>query len=331
VELALLVAVIVFALAFDFTNGFHDTANAVATSVSTRALSPRAAVLVASIANLAGAFATTAVAKTVGKGIIDANLATEETILAALIGAITWNLITWWLGLPSSSSHALIGGLIGAAIAQSGLAGVEWSSVWHKVVIPAVVAPVVAFAGAYLLLLAIFWVFNWASPGIVNRGFRLGQLASGTWVAFTHGANDAQKTMGVIALALFTYGAIDTFYIPTWVIVVSGVTIAAGTYVGGWRIMRTLGQRLYSMEPASGFSAQTCAGTTIYLATHFGYPLSTTQVISGAVMGAGATKRFSAVRWGVAGNIVVAWLLTLPAAGLVAAVCYVPIQAIFGG
>ena len=330
-ELALLVLVIVFALGFDFTNGFHDTANAIATSVSTRALTPRAAVLVAAVANLAGAFATTAVAKTVGKGIIDSSLATTETILAALIGAITWNLITWWLGLPSSSSHALIGGLIGAAIAQSGLAGVEWTSVKDKVVIPALVAPVLAFATGYLLLLAIFWVFKWASPGIVNRGFRLGQLASGTFVAFTHGANDAQKTMGVIALGLFTYGAIDTFYIPWWVIVSSGLTIAAGTYVGGWRIMRTLGQRLYSMEPASGFSAQTCAGATIYLATGVGYPLSTTQVISGAVMGAGATKRFSAVRWGVAGNIVVAWLLTMPAAGLVAAVCYFPIDAIFGG
>ena len=330
-ELALLVLVVVFALGFDFTNGFHDTANAVATSVSTRALSPRVAVLVASIANLAGAFATTAVAKTIGQGIIDANLATEETLLAALIGAITWNLITWRLGLPSSSSHALIGGLIGAALAQSGTAGVEWSGVWHKVVIPALVAPVLAFVAAYLLLLAIFWIFNWASPGFANRGFRLGQLASGTFVAFTHGANDAQKTMGVIALALFTYGAIDTFYIPWWVILASGLTIAAGTYVGGWRIMRTLGQRLYSMEPAAGFSAQTCAGTAIYLATAVGYPLSTTQVISGAVMGAGATKRFSAVRWGVAGNIVVAWLLTLPAAGIVAAACYIPIQAIFGG
>ena len=330
-ELLLLVIVIVFALGFDFTNGFHDTANAIATSVSTRALTPRAAVLVAAVANLAGAFATTAVAKTVGTGIINSNLVTTETILAALIGAITWNLITWRLGLPSSSSHALIGGLIGAAIAQSGLAGVEWTGVKDKVVIPALVAPALAFVGGYILLLAIFWILKWASPGIVNRGFRLGQLASGTFVAFTHGANDAQKTMGVIALALFTYGTIDTFYIPWWVIVMSGLTIAAGTYAGGWRIMRTLGQRLYSIEPAAGFSAQTCAGATIWLATRLGYPLSTTHVISGAVMGAGATKRFSAVRWGVAGNIVVAWLVTLPAAALVAAVCYFPIKAIFGG
>jgi PiT family inorganic phosphate transporter len=328
-ELALLVVVIVFALAFDFTNGFHDTANAVATSVGTRALTPRVAVLIAAVANLAGAFVTTAVAKTVGSGIVDANLVTTKTVFAALIGAIAWNLATWRLGLPSSSSHALIGGLIGAAIAQAGSAGVEWDGVWQKVVKPALVAPVLAFVAGYALLLAIFWMLKWASPGIANRGFRLGQLASGTFMAFTHGSNDAQKTMGVIALALFTYGAIDDFYIPTWVIFVSGLAIALGTYAGGWRIMRTLGQGLYSMEPPAGFTSQTCAGATIWLATRLGYPLSTTHVVSGAVMGAGATKRFSAVRWGVAGNIVVAWLLTLPAAGLIAAVSYFPIEAIF--
>jgi len=326
---ALLVIVVVVALGFDFTNGFHDTANAVATSVSTRALTPRLAVLIAAGANLAGAFVTTAVAKTVGKGIIDSGLATTKTVLAALIGAIVWNLLTWWFGLPSSSSHALIGGLMGAALAQSGSSGVLWHGVAHKVVIPALVAPSLAFAGAFVLLLAIYWLFVRITPGVANRGFRLGQLASGTWVAFTHGANDAQKTMGVIALALFANGSIHTFYIPTWVIVAAGLAIAAGTYVGGWRIMRTLGQRLYSMEPPAGFAAQTTAGVTIYLATHFGYPLSTTHVISGSVLGAGATKRLSAVRWGVAGNIVVAWLLTLPAAGLVAAACYWPVEAIF--
>ena len=205
-DLALLVIVVVVALGFDFTNGFHDTANAVATSVSTRALSPRLAVLVASAANLAGAFVTTAVASTVGKGIIDSNLATTKTVFAALIGAIAWNLFTWWLGLPSSSSHALIGGLIGAALAQSGTAGVEWNGVVHKVIIPALVAPPLAFGAAFLFLLGLFWLFRRASPGGAHRGFRLGQLASGTFMAFTHGANDAQKTMGVIALALFTYG-----------------------------------------------------------------------------------------------------------------------------
>jgi PiT family inorganic phosphate transporter len=329
VDNVLLVVVVIVALGFDFTNGFHDTANAVATSVSTRALSPRLAVLVAAIANLAGAFVTTAVAKTVGKGIIDTGLANEKTVLAALIGAIVWNLITWWRGLPSSSSHALIGGLVGAALVQSGSKGVQWHGLAHNVAFPALLAPAIAFAGAFALLLAIYWLLVWITPGVANRSFRLGQLASGTWVAFTHGANDAQKTMGVIALALFESGHISHFYIPTWVIVAAGLAIGAGTYVGGWRIMRTLGQRVYSMEPPSGFAAQTTAGVTIWFATHLGYPLSTTHVISGAVMGAGATKRLSAVRWGVAGNIFVAWLLTIPAAGLVAAALYWPVVAIF--
>src|ERR671934_854480 len=286
----LLVVVIVVALGFDFTNGFHDTANAVATSVSTRALPPRLAVLIAAVANLAGAFVTTAVAKTVGKGVIDSGLATTTTVLAAVLGAIAWNLLTWWFGLPSSSSHALIGGLIGAAIVQSGTKGVEWHSIAHKVLIPALVAPALAFGAAFALLLLLYWLIGtWVTPGLGNRGFRLGQLGTGTWVAFTHGANDAQKTMGVIALALFANGSISHFYIPTWVKIAAGVAIAAGTYVGGWRIMRTLGQRIYGMQPEGGFAAQTTAGVTIYLATHFGYPLSTTHVISGAVMGAGAT------------------------------------------
>jgi inorganic phosphate transporter, PiT family len=329
VNTILLWVVVIVALGFDFTNGFHDTANAVATSVSTRALSPRLAVLIASIANLAGAFVTTAVAKTVGKGIIDTSLATEKTVLAALLGAIAWNLLTWYLGLPSSSSHALIGGLIGAALAQSGADAVKWHDIAHKVIIPAIASPVLGFAGAFLLLLAIFWVFRHVTPGVANRGFRLGQLGSGTWVAFTHGANDAQKTMGVIALALFEAGKIDHFYIPTWVIVAAGLAIGAGTYAGGWRIMRTMGQRIFSLEPASGFAAQTSGGTVIYGATHFGFPVSTTHVVSGSVMGAGATKRFSAVRWGVAGNIVFAWLLTIPAAAAVAAALYWPVEAIF--
>jgi PiT family inorganic phosphate transporter len=320
----LLVVVVLVALGFDFTNGFHDTANAVATSVSTRALSPRLAVLIAAVANLAGAFVTTAVAKTVGKGIIDTGLATEKTVLAALVGAIVWNLITWRAGLPSSSSHALIGGLVGAAIAQSGLEGVQWHGLVHSVAIPAIAAPAIAFAAAFGLLLAIYWLLVWMNPGTANRTFRFGQLASGTWVAFTHGANDAQKTMGVIALALFEAGHLSHFYIPTWVIVSAGLAIAAGTYVGGWRIMRTLGQRVVNMEPASGFAAQITAGATIYMATKLGYPLSTTHVISGSVLGSGATKRLSAVRWGVAGNMVVAWLLTIPAAGL-----YWPVQGIF--
>jgi inorganic phosphate transporter, PiT family len=329
-DLTLLVVVIVVALAFDFTNGFHDTANAVATSVSTRALSPRLAVLIAAVANLAGAFVTTAVAKTVGKGIIDLGHITNQTLLAALLGAITWNLITWWLGLPSSSSHALIGGLVGAALAQAGENGVLWHGVVHKVAIPALWAPTLAFGTAFVLLLAIYWVFQWMTPGIANRSFRLGQLATGTWVAFTHGANDAQKTMGVIAAALAIHGGHpDDLRIDRWVIASAGLAIAAGTYSGGWRIMKTLGQRVYQMEPPSGFAAQASAGAVIYASTKYGYPLSTTHVVSGAVMGAGATKRLSAVRWGVAGNIVFAWVLTLPAAALVAAGMWFVVEGIF--
>ena len=275
--------VVVVALGFDFTNGFHDTANAVATSVSTRALSPRLAVLIAALANLGGAFVTTAVAKTVGKGIIDTGLATEKTVLAALLGAIAWNLLTWWRGLPSSSSHALIGGLIGAALVQSGSKGVEWHGVVHKVAFPALVSPALGFAGAFVLLLVIYWVFVWVTPGVANRGFRIGQFASGTWVAFTHGANDAQKTMGVIALALFEAHKIDHFYIPAWVIVAAGLSIGAGTYVGGWRIMRTLGQRVFQMDPPARFAAQAASGAVIYVSTRYGYPLSTTHVVSGSV------------------------------------------------
>ena len=227
--MTLLVIVVAVGLIFDFTNGFHDTANYVATWVGTRALSPRVAVLVSAAANLAGAFVTTAVAKTVGKGLIDTGLATDKTVLAALLGAIAWNLATWWLGLPSSSTHALIGGLCGAALVQSGSRGVVWNGIWQKVVLPGLVSPAVGFAGAFLLIVLIYQIFFRAPPGVAHRGFRYGQLVSGTWVAFTHGANDAQKTMGVLALALYTHGTIHSFYIPTWVKIAAGLTIAAGT------------------------------------------------------------------------------------------------------
>jgi inorganic phosphate transporter, PiT family len=326
----LLAVVVVSALGFDFTNGFHDTANAVATSVSTRAISPRAAVAVAAIANLLGAFITVAVAKTIAKGIIDGQLATMQTLLAALIGAIAWNLVTWRLGLPSSSSHALIGGLVGAALVQSGTSGVQWHGLAHKVILPALLAPVIAFAAAFALLLAIYWVFQAIRPSVANRGFRLGQLFTGTWVAFVHGSNDAQKTMGVIALALVLHdhGSVDALTVPNWVKIAAGMAIAAGTYVGGWRIMRTLGQGIFKLEPESGFAAQAASGATIYAATKYGYPLSTTHVVSGAITGAGATTRLSAVRWGIAGRIAFAWVLTIPAAAATAALLYWPIYAI---
>ena len=327
--MVLLVVVIAVALAFDFTNGFHDTANYIATWIGTRALSPRPAVIISAGANLAGAFVTTAVATTIGTGIVDKGLITQQAILAALFGAVAWNLITWRAGLPSSSTHALIGGLVGAALAQSGTAGVEWSGLWHKVIVPGAVSPVIGFAGAFVLLIVIYWLFVRLTPGLANRGFRTGQLFSGTFVAFTHGANDAQKTMGVIALALYTQGSISSFYIPSWVKITAGLTIAAGTYVGGWRIVRTLGQRVYKMQPEHGFAAQLAAGSTLWAGTRLGFPISTTHVVSGSVMGAGATRRLSAVRWGVAGNIVFAWLLTLPAAALVAAALYYPVNWIF--
>ena len=326
---ALLVVVIVGGLAFDFTNGFHDTANYVATWVGTRAISPRRAIALSAVANLAGAFVTTAVAKTVGQGIIDTNLATNQTVLAALLGAIVWNLLTWRLGLPSSSTHALIGGLVGAALVQSGTSGVEWSGLWHKVIVPGAVSPVIGFVGAFVLLILLYRLFVRLTPGMANRGFRGGQLVSGTFVAFTHGANDAQKTMGVIALALYTNGNISSFYIPTWVKVAAGLMIAAGTYAGGWRIIRTLGQRVYKMQPEHGFAAQVAAGSTLWAGTRLGFPISTTHVVTGAVMGAGSTRRFSAVKWGVAGNIVFAWLLTLPAGALMGGALYYPVNWLF--
>jgi PiT family inorganic phosphate transporter len=319
----LLWAVVAVALFFDFTNGFHDTANAVATSVSTRALTPRLAVTIAAFMNFLGAFVSTAVATTIGSGLIDTGVVNEHLMLAALIGAIAWNLFTWWLGLPSSSSHALIGGLIGAALAAAGTDAVLWSGVWEKVIVPGITSPLVGFVIAGALMVAILWLFGRVRPGPLNRGFRLAQVVSGSFMAFAHGTNDAQKTMGVIALALFANGQIDHFYIPAWVKLVAASAIALGTYSGGWRIMRTMGTRIFKLEPPQGFAAQaTSAGLLYVVATRFGFPVSTTQVVSGSIIGAGATTRLSAVRWGVAADIVAAWVLTIPAAAVVAAVVY---------
>jgi inorganic phosphate transporter, PiT family len=315
--------VVATALAFDFTNGFHDTANAVATTVSTRALSPRLAVLVAAVMNLLGALVWTAVAKSVGKDIIVADLVDQHILLAALLGAICWNLATWYLGLPSSSSHALFGGLIGAMMAAHGPDGVEWSGIWNKIVIPAAQSPVIGFVLAGALMLAIMWGLRRARPAPLNRSFRYAQIASGSVMAFLHGTNDAQKTMGVIALALYTNGTIDQFTIPWYVKVAAGVSLGAGTYVGGWRIMRTMGSRIFKLEPPQGFAAQTTASIVLWYTGRAGFPVSTTQVISGSVLGAGATSNLSGVRWAVAAEILVAWVFTLPAAALVAAAAYV--------
>jgi inorganic phosphate transporter, PiT family len=314
-----LVAVVAVALAFDFTNGFHDAANAIATSVSTRAISPRLAVLGSACLNFAGAFLSLKVAATVGKGIVDPGAVTLRVVLAGLIGAIAWNLLTWRLGLPSSSSHALIGGVAGSAIAAAGFGVIQWSGIWQKVAIPSLLAPALVLPFAALLMLVLLWIVRRRAPGKVNRFFRRAQLLSGGFVSLAHGTNDAQKTMGVIALALVAAHPNSSFHVPVWVIVAAAAAMAAGTYVGGWRIVRTLGQRIAKLDPPQGFAAETASATILWLTAHFGFPVSTTHTVSSAVLGAGATSRFSAVRWGIAGNIVVAWLLTLPAAALVGA------------
>jgi PiT family inorganic phosphate transporter len=330
-ESALIVAVIVVALGFDYTNGFHDAANAIATSVSTRALTPRAALVMAAVMNLAGAFLGTGVAQTVGSGIVELP-ETESSlvvILAALLGAIVWNLTTWWFGLPSSSSHALIGGLVGATLAAAGT--VKWAGILAKVVIPMIVSPLVGFTLAFLLMTAIMWSFRRANPGRVNRGFRIAQTFSAAAMALGHGLQDAQKTMGVITLALVVGGVQSTFYVQWWVIVLSATALAAGTYAGGWRIMRTLGRRIVHLDPPRGFAAETTASSVLYTTAFvFAAPISTTQTITSAVMGVGATRRLSAVRWGVAGDIAWAWVLTIPMAALVAAVCYWILHALIG-
>jgi PiT family inorganic phosphate transporter len=322
--------VVATALAFDFTNGFHDTANSIATSVSTRAMSPRIAVLMAAGLNFAGAFLSLAVAATIASGIVEAATVTLLTVFAGLVGAIAWNLTTWWFGLPSSSSHALIGGMVGATIASSGLNGVQWEGLVEKVAVPALVAPVLAMLAAGLAIIVAYRVIGRQSPGVVTRGFRLGQWASSALFSLSHGTNDAQKTMGIIFLALIANGNMSAGdEIPTWVVISAATAIALGTYFGGWRIVRTMGSRIIKMDPAQGFAAQGVGAAVILSASHVGFPLSTTHVMSGAIMGAGAAKRLSAVRWGVAGNIFAAWVLTLPCSAAVGALTYGVVR-IFG-
>ncbi|MGO9884587.1 MAG: anion permease [Solirubrobacteraceae bacterium] len=320
----LLVIVVVAALAFDFTNGFHDTANVVASAISTRSLAPRTAIAIASVMNFVGAFISLKVAATVATGIINAGQVTETIAFAGLVGAITWNLTTWMYGLPSSSSHALIGGVIGAMIAAVGGSGVKWAGVFTKVIIPGLVAPIAAFAAAGLGIILIYWVLRRRRPGPVRRGFRLGQLVTTSLLSLAHGTNDAQKTMGVITLALVAHGSLSASHasVPTWVVISAATAISLGTYAGGWRIIHTVGTRIIKMDSAQGFSAQGAGAMVILVSSHFGYPLSSTHVISGGVMGSGAAKRVSAVRWGVAGSIATAWVITLPAAGVFGAVAY---------
>lgn len=323
-QLFLLLIVVVTALAFDFTNGFHDTGNAMATSIASGALAPRVAVALPAVLNLIGAFLSTAVAATIAKGLIDANLVTLELVFAGLVGRIVWNLLTWLLGIPSSSSHALIGGIVGATIAAVGLRGVIWSGVVSKVIVPAVVAALLATLVGAVGTWLVYRTTRGVAEKRTERGFRRGQIGSASLVSLAHGTNDAQKTMGVIFLALMSYGAVSTTASvpPLWVIVSCAVAMAAGTYLGGWRIIRTLGKGLVEIKPPQGMAAESSSAAVILLSAHFGYALSTTQVATGSVLGSGVGKPGAEVRWGVAGRMVVAWLVTLPLAGLVGAFTY---------
>jgi PiT family inorganic phosphate transporter len=323
----IVVLVIVVAFAFDYTNGFHDAANAIATAVSTRALTPRLALLLAAVMNFVGAFLGQKVAKTISE-ILDVGTGVSGlvVVLAALLGAIAWNLVTWYFGIPSSSSHALIGGLVGAGIASG--TTVAWNQVLDKVVIPMVASPIVGFSLAFLLMLSILWAFRRSNPHRVQRRFRRGQIVSASAMALGHGLQDAQKTMGVVVLALTAGGFHDSSdAIPVWVVVGAATAISLGTYAGGWRIMRTLGRRIIELDPARGFAAETTASSVLYVTAFvFAAPISTTQTITSAIMGVGATRRLSAVRWGVARSIAIAWVLTIPMAAVVAAACFLVLR-----
>jgi inorganic phosphate transporter, PiT family len=321
-QLITVVGLIAVALSFDFINGFHDAANSIATVVSTRVLSPLQAVVWAAFFNFVAAFGFgTAVAKTIGKGMIDVHVVTFGVIFGGLVGAIFWDLITWYFGLPTSSSHALIGGYAGAAVAKAGFAAII-SSGWSKTLIFIVLAPLIGLVVALILTVIIYRLFRRASPHRVDRVFRRGQLLSAAAYSLGHGTNDAQKTMGIIAGVLFTAGYLKTFTIPMWVILAAHTAIGLGTLSGGWRIIHTMGSKITKLQPVGGFAAETAGAITLFIASSFGIPVSTTHTITGAIVGVGATRRVSAVRWGVARQIVWAWILTIPAAGIMGAVTY---------
>ncbi len=320
----LLVVVIVVALVFDFTNGAHDSANAIATVVSTKVLSPALAVIMAALLNLTGAFIGTHVAQTVGSGIVHPDMirGCQMLTLAALCGAITWNLLTWYLGLPSSSSHALIGGLIGATLAYRGAEALNFYSIFSRILMPLAFSPLAGFMGGYIMMLALSWIFCNAHPRKVNKAFRRLQILSSALMATSHGTNDAQKTMGIITLALFIGHKIPDITVPFWVQLACALAMAIGTATGGWKIIKTMGHKIFHLEAVHGFSAETSAACVISMASLYGAPVSTTHVISSAILGVGSSKRLSAVRWGIAGRMAVAWLLTIPASGLVAGICF---------
>jgi PiT family inorganic phosphate transporter len=330
-ELIAVIAVIVVAMAFDYTNGFHDAANAIATSVSTRALTPRVALVIAALGNFAGAHLGENVARTVGTGLVElpTGRASLAVVFAGVVGAIAWNLLTWYNGIPSSSSHALFGGLVGATLFASG-GVVLWGGIIRNVIIPMVASPLVGFTLGGLFMLAVMWIFRHGQPTKLNRGFRIAQSVSAAAMAVGHGMQDAAKTMGIVVLALFTGGFQDsTTHIPQWVFFSSATVLALGTYAGGWRIIRTLGRRVIHLGPAEGFAAETSASVVLFATSRLGLPISTTHTITSAIMGVGATKKLSAVRWGVAGNIVLAWILTFPGAGAMACVVYLIVRPAF--
>jgi inorganic phosphate transporter, PiT family len=326
-----LVGIILVALVFDFLNGFHDAANSIATVVSTRVLSPRLAVAWAAFFNFVAAFVLgTHVAKTMGKGMIDLSVVTQEVILAGLIGAILWDLVTWYYGIPVSSSHALVGGYAGAAIAKAGFGAILVSG-WIKPLAFIVIAPVAGLILGLTLMITVTWIFRHWHPGRIDRFFRKGQLVSAAFYSLGHGGNDAQKTMGIITGLLIATGYLDRFEVPIWVILLSHFAIAMGTLFGGWRIVRTMGTKITKLHPIGGFCAETAGALTIIGATLGGIPVSTTHTITGAIMGVGATRRLSAVRWGIAGRIVWAWILTIPIAGVVSALAYLAVTFVSGG
>jgi PiT family inorganic phosphate transporter len=326
----LLVAVVVAALLFDYTNGFHDAANAVATSISTRAVPPNVALLAAAVLNVAGALVSTHVAATLAKGIVEPDAVTAPVMFGGLVGAIAWNLLTWWWALPSSSSHCLIGGIVGAVLVSAGPDQVQWDGILGKVLIPTIAAPLVGFTMGVLLMFALLWIFRNAHPGPLVRRFRLAQLVSASFMAFSHGSNDAQKTMGVITLALFAGGVLPDLEVPLWVKLASAITIGLGTYAGGRRIIRTLGMRLVKLTPVHGFAAETSASAVLLSTAYLGFPISTTHVITTSIMGVGATERASAVKWGLSRDIFLAWIVTLPASGAIGAACAWAATAVWG-
>lgn len=319
-----MVIIIVVALIFDFTNGAHDCANAIATVVSTRVMSPRSAVIMAASLNFFGALLGEKVARTLGAGIIntDVVMGSQILVLAALCGAISWNLITWYFGLPSSSSHALIGGLMGAGVCHGGISSLNGASIVQKVFLPLVLSPLVGFVFSYIFMTLLMFIFWRAHRQRLTRWFSKLQILSSAFMATSHGLNDAQKTMGVIALALFLFHRIETIHIPLWVKVVCALAMALGTATGGWKIIKTMGHGIFKLEPAHGFAAETSAAMVITGASLMGAPISTTHIASASIFGVGVTKRFSAVRWGIAGNLVVAWIMTIPASAFMAAICF---------